>query len=258
MPNKGAVVSMSDYKVKGKMVKHKLMKKNSSLSPHIPKTRWLSSSKAIHMLESHPTVFVKPDGGSGGSGILRIRKTSTDDYEIRNGKDLKRVGSHTLSRTLRKYQKSSTKYIVQNGIDLGRYHGKVFDIRMYLQKPKSEWGISGMVARVAPRDRYITNYHKGGQAATLEKVLLPIFEGNHVKMNECIENLKRISLTISGTLDRQFRATRELGIDLAVDTSGEIWIIEANTRPQHNLFKFLPNKEMLNTIRHNKRKIKKG
>ncbi|AJS60459.1 YheC/YheD family protein [Paenibacillus sp. IHBB 10380] len=249
---------MSKQTIKGKMIKHKIMKKNPSLHPHIPKTKWLTPSRAIHMLKTHPTVFLKPDGGSGGSGILRIRNTSTGDYEIRQGSTRKRVGRHRLSRTLRIYNKSSRKFIVQKGIDLGKYHGKVFDIRMYLQKPKSEWGISGMVARVAPRNRYITNYHKGGQAATLEKVLFPIFEGNTEKVKECIDHLKHISMTVAGTLDKKFRYIRELGIDLAVDSSGKIWIIEANTRPQHNLFAQLPTKEMLYTIRHNKKMIKKG
>lgn len=249
---------MSHCTIKGKMIKHKIMKKNPSLYPHIPKTKWLTPSRAIHMLKSHSTVFLKPDGGSGGTGILKVQKTSTGKYEIRHGSTRKSVGRHTLSRTLRIYQRSSSKYIVQRGIQLGQYHGRVFDIRMYLQKPQSVWTISGMVARIAPRNRYITNYHKGGQAATLEKALSPLFEGNTEKVNECIENLKHISLTVAGTLNKRFPGIRELGIDLAVDSSRRIWIIEANTRPQHNLFTLLPTKEMLNTIRHNKKKIKKG
>ncbi|MGF7048907.1 glutathione synthase/RimK-type ligase-like ATP-grasp enzyme [Paenibacillus sp. DS2015] len=210
------------------------------------------------MLKSHSTIFLKPDNGSGGSGILKIRNTSTHDYEIRQGETRKRVGQHTLYRTLKKYQKSPKKYIVQRGIHLGKYHGRVFDIRMYLQKPQSEWGISGMVARIAPKHRYITNYHKGGQAATLDKVLLPLFEDNTEKVNDCIEKLRTISLTIADTLTKQFPDTREFGIDLAVDSNRRIWIIEANTRPQHNLFTKLSNKEMLYTIRHNKKLIKKG
>ncbi|OAB41533.1 hypothetical protein PGLA_16865 [Paenibacillus glacialis] len=240
------------------MIKHKILSKIPSLLPHIPATKWLTHSDALHMLNSHSTVFLKPDSGSGGSGILKIRKTSTGEYEIRYGKIRDRVGLHTLSRTLRMYQRSYNNYIVQEGIDLGRYHGRVFDIRMYLQKPRSEWGISGMAARIAPPHHYITNYTKGGTAATLEKVLLPLFEGNIEKMNACIQNLKNISLTIARTLNKKFKDTRELGIDLAVESSGQIWIIEANTRPQHKLFTKLPSSEMLRTIRHNKKKIKKG
>jgi len=249
---------MSSRSVKGKMIKHKLLVKNPSLYPHIPSTKWLTASDALHMLKSHSTVFLKPDGGSGGSGILKIRNTSTGGYEIRYGKIRERVGKHSLYRTLRRYQKSSTQYIVQKGIHLGRYHGRVFDIRMYLQKPRSEWGISGMAARIAPPHHYITNYTRGGKAVLLEKVLYPLFEGNTEKVNECIENLRIISMDIATTLNKRFKDIRELGIDLAVESSGQIWIIEANTRPQHKLFSKLPTSEMLRTIRHNKKKIKKG
>jgi glutathione synthase/RimK-type ligase-like ATP-grasp enzyme len=246
---------MFKYKVKGKMIKHKLLLKRYELHPHLPETHWLTASRSMRMLKSYSTIFIKPNGGSGGSGIIKIQRTSSG-FKLFDGRRRKFLHTDDLKRTLNGYQKSSKKYIVQKGLHLGRYQGKIFDVRMYLQKPFTSWVISGMAARVAAPNRYVTNHHKGGHAETLDKVLANLFANNEVKVKNCRKTLQTIALIVAGTLDKHFPDLRELGIDLAIESSGRVWFIEANSRPFHQLFTQLPDKTMLYTIQENKRIIR--
>jgi hypothetical protein len=235
------------------MVKHKLFLKRSELLRHLPETHWLKTSVANRMLKSYSTIFIKPNGGSGGTGIIRVRKkTSSPGYEFRSGRRLKIVSSASMYKELQTYQKSRKKYIVQRGLKLARYKGRIFDIRMFLQKPPSGWTVSGMAARVAGAHLIVTNHHQGGYGKPLDKVLMHIFENNNSKVKEYIYQLKKISLIMAHTLDKRFSDICELGIDLGIDTDGRVWIIEANSRPFHKLFTQLPNKSMLNKIKRNK------
>jgi hypothetical protein len=251
----GAGIFMHKYKVKGKMVKHKLLLNRRVLHPHLPETHWLTASRSMRMLKSYSTIFIKPNGGSGGTGIIKIQRTRSG-FKLFDG--LRRRFLHTddLRRKLIGYQKSPKKYIVQRGLHLGRYHGKIFDVRMYLQKPYAEWVISGIAARVAAPNRYVTNHHKGGHAETLDNVLANFFANNKVRMENCKKTLRKTALIAARTLDKRFPDLRELGIDLAIDSSGHVWFIEANSRPFHQLFTQLPDKTMLNLILENKRIIK--
>jgi glutathione synthase/RimK-type ligase-like ATP-grasp enzyme len=223
------------------------------LLPHLPETHWFNASLANRMLDSYSTIFIKPNGGSGGTGIIRIRKkTSSPRYEFRRGRHRKIVSSSSMYKALQIYQKSRKKYIVQRGLKLARYKGRIFDIRMFLQKPPSGWTVSGMVARVADPHFIVTNHKQGGFGKPLDKVLMHIFSNNDSKVKKYIEELKKISLIMAQTLDVRFSDIRELGIDLGIDTDGHVWIIEANSRPFHNLFTQLPDKSMLNNIKRNK------
>jgi glutathione synthase/RimK-type ligase-like ATP-grasp enzyme len=240
--------------MKGKMVKHKLLLKRQALLPHLPETHWLTASRSMRMLKSYSTIFIKPNRGSGGTGIIKIQRTRSG-FKLFDGRKRQFLHTDDLKRTLNGYQKSSKKYIVQKGLHLGRYQGKIFDVRMYLQKPNAGWMISGMAARVAAPNRYVTNHHKGGHAESLDKVLFNLFANNKVKVDNCLKTLRKIVLIVAETLDKRFPDLRELGIDLAIDRSGHVWFIEANSRPFHQLFTQLPDKTMLQLILENKRII---
>lgn len=251
---KRSVISKPMYKVKGKMIKHQLLLKRSKLRPHLPETHWLTASRAMKMLKSSSTIFLKPNGGSGGTGIIKIRRTH-HGYIFANGQKRRYVSRASLYKALQYYEKSHKKYIVQRGIKLASYKGKIFDVRMYLQKPKKVWKISGKVARIAAPNHYVTNQHQGGYAKKLEKVLSTLFANKKRKVNKCKKKLRRIALTAAKTLDKRFPDIHELGIDLAIEKGGHVWFIEANSRPAHRLFAQLSDKTMLYRIKRNKRFI---
>ncbi|SFJ87550.1 YheC/YheD family protein [Thermoflavimicrobium dichotomicum] len=240
----------------GKMMKHKEMMKHPELRQYLPETLWLTPLGALQMLRSHSSVFIKPNHGSGGVGIIRVKR-KRNHYEVRYGQKHKYVSSDSVYKAIQSYQKPSQRYLVQRGLRLAEYNGSIFDIRVYMQKPYSKWTISGMVARVAAPNRYVTNYRKGGHGEPLNKVLSNLFKNNKRKVNDSLNRMTKLSSIIAETLNKRHSGIRELGIDFGIEKNGRLWIIEANTRPGHKLFTHLPDKTMLLKIRKNKQLIRK-
>ncbi|MFE0554467.1 YheC/YheD family protein [Paenibacillus sp. NPDC058910] len=234
----------------GKMKDQRGMLQNHILRPHLPETRWMTGSRILRMLKTYSSVFIKPNLGSGGNGIIRVKKLSRG-YEVRCGPSRKIVGVHSVLRAIDSYRNSKRGYLVQKGVRMAEYQGEIFDIRVYLQKPEDKWIISGMVARVAAPHKFVTNYRQGGHAEPLQEVLLKLFQNNQTKVDACIRKIKQLSITIAETVKK---STHELGVDLAIDKNGYIWILEANPHPGHMLFTQLSDKTMYRTIIENKRR----
>jgi glutathione synthase/RimK-type ligase-like ATP-grasp enzyme len=237
----------------GKMIKHKEMLKRPELHPYLPETRWLTPSSTLRMMSTYSSLFIKPNHGSGGTGIIRAKRTQ-NGYEVRCGQNHKHVGTNYLYKAIQSYRKPSQQYLIQRGLQLAKYNGSIFDIRIYMQKPESRWIISGMVSRVAALNQFVTNYHKGGHAEPLQKVISTLFANNRSQVNECINRITNISYIIAETINMR-HSIRELGIDLAIEKNGRLWIIEANSKPGHMLFTQLSDKFMMETIMSNKQLI---
>lgn len=240
----------------GKMRKHKEMLRRSVLRKYLPETHWLTRARTLRMLRSYSSIFIKPNYGTGGAGIIRVRRRR-NRYEVRCGRKSRHVRSSSLIQAIRSCRRPSQRYLVQRGLRLAKYFGAIFDVRIYMQKPKSRWIISGMVARVAAPQQYVTNYHKGGHAAPLDKVLLTLFANDRRKVKDCLNKISKLSYAVATTLSKHHPGLRQLGIDLGIEKNGRAWIIEANSKPGHMLFAQLPDKTMLHRIKKNKRLIRK-
>ncbi|TKH45926.1 endospore coat-associated protein YheC [Paenibacillus terrae] len=239
----------------GKMIQYKEMRHHPILRNHLPETHWITNARTLRMLDTYRTVFIKPNNESGGNGIIRAKKLGRR-YEIRCGSSRRIVRSHAVRRVIRTHRRPHRRYLVQQGLRLAKYKGSIFDARVYMQKPESEWIISGITGRVAAPSKVVTNYRKGGHAAPISKVLLRVFKNDREKMRQTLDQIVELSKIIANTIE-QNHSVRELGIDLAIEKSGQIWIIEANPHPGHMLFTQLPNQTMIRTILKNKRRIKK-
>lgn len=105
------------------------------LRSHLPETHWFTDSRTSRMLNTYSSVFIKPNHGSGGSGIIRVKRLKKG-YEVRSGSSRKFVGSRFVLKAIKSYRKSRHRYLVQKGLRLAKYHGSIFDTRIYLQKPR--------------------------------------------------------------------------------------------------------------------------
>lgn len=240
----------------GKLKKHMEMVQNPALRKYIPDTYLYTIRRLKQMLRSYSSVFIKPNYGTGGTGIIKVTNFR-NSYEVCFGEKRKYVQSGSLNQLIGSYQVKSQPYLIQRGLQLAQYKGTIFDIRIYMQKPTSKWSMSGMVARIATKNNYVTNYHKGGFGAPLDRVLNSFLKNNQSQVNQKLYTIKNLSYTIATTLNRWHPNIRELGIDFGIEENGRIWIIEANMMPGHQLFKQLPDKTMLHTILKNKNLIKK-
>ncbi|WP_176391829.1 YheC/YheD family protein [Marininema halotolerans] len=230
---------MRNYRqIASKALKTKVMQSHDPLAVYIPETTWLNKVELKKMLDRYPMVFIKPDKGNGGHGIIRIRRYQ-DWCEVRWRKERQLMRMEELPKRLVRYLSPSRPYIIQQGIEMAKVDGRPFDIRLMLQKPDTRWLLSGMVAKVAARGEFITNHCKGGLPITAKEAMVRSFgEGN--PLNELLyKHLLSLSSMTAEVLDERFPGIKELGIDVGPDQEGHPWIFEVNTRPDLFVFQHL-------------------
>jgi glutathione synthase/RimK-type ligase-like ATP-grasp enzyme len=209
------------------------------MKAHLPHTqRHTSISSAISFINLHPVTFLKPLHGSLGLGISRFVKGKDGSivYETKNtttsvthGKSSNAVSALKTFRTRLK----SRPYIWQEGLSLATYHGRPVDIRILMQRDHSgEWKRTKMFARVAKSGDFTSNLTGGGDAMPVDQALtecLPKAE----QRARAKSQIRRVSLDTVHALEQgSGRTFGELGIDLGLDTTGKVWIIEVNSKPR--------------------------
>lgn len=220
-----------DHKVvRSKMKKGKPLMDDPIISRHVPETHWLKASTFQKMSQTYPVVYIKPDVGRKGTGVIRVKKLNDRVSEISYGQITKRVSSARVIEEIEKNIDRQKKYLVQQGIHLATYHQRPFDIRVMMHKPLKRWLATLMCAKVAPhRNSSVTNVAKGAKDTKLIQTLQQADQPLNVTkvMGELIDVSHQIVQVLS--LHFPFQV---LGLDMAVDQKGKVWFIEANTKPE--------------------------
>jgi YheC/D like ATP-grasp len=174
-------------------------------------------------------VYIKPDKGRRGNGVIRVKKLNDSESEISYGQTSQRCSTKKLIVELKKILHPKKEYIIQQGIDLATYHHRPFDVRVVLQKPLNRWHLSWISAKVAPRKTsVVTNVAKGAKDLKIIKTLQGVDQP--LNMLEIQRELIDISYQIAQILGSHF-PFNIVGLDMGIDKKGKIWYIEANTKP---------------------------
>lgn len=226
----------------GKWKTHKLLSKHEILLNHLPETMlFRSGSEVFDLLERHGTVYLKPCGGSSGRGIIRIT-ANADRYTVnfriaREVKSVKFSNKASLNSYILNFV-GQTRYIVQQGLNLVTLQGSPLDIRILMQKNiHGVWHRTGMAARVAGKGNYISNIHAGGKAAKISSVL-PLIFADLDKAQGIQNDISRLSSLIAAWVSTEGNPLfGEIAVDLGVDDTGKVWIIELNAIPGRTVFR---------------------
>lgn len=222
-----------------KMKKTRPLLNDPILSRHVPATHWYNDATLNRMITTFPVLYIKPDRGSQGNGIIRINRLNRSQSLISFNNTSKRTNNKNIVSEVAKRMQRGKKYIIQQGIELATYQNKPFDMRVVLQKPSGQWLLTWMSAKVAPKSNSIvTNVAKGARDAKLKETL----QGADQPLNvsRVLNNLARVSSKVVYKLGSCF-PFRIVGLDMAIDKKGKVWFIEANTKPSFDgLRKFDP------------------
>lgn len=215
-------------RVADKWSKTAALLRDPRVAPHIPETRKFTSSNLSAMLNRYGMVVIKPTIGTGGHGIIQIRK-GNGNYSYRY---YDRTGSfNSFQAMLREVNniRRGRRYLIQQGIDLATINGRPVDYRVKIQKPGSVWLITGMVGRLARPGLFVTNLCRGGTRLKFSQGVSGSLSPAAVNsMRSKMRSLTRICTNI---LERQFPGIGQLGFDYGIDRNGKIWIFEVNTKP---------------------------
>ena len=156
----------------GKMKKTLPLLNHPELKNHVPMTDWYSEQKAREMISKYSSLFIKPDVGRIGSGIIRLRKLGNSHYDVHyedQAESFETIDQALMG--LREKLKSSKKYLIQQGIELATVLDCPFDFRIVMHKTNGEWERSAWCAKISPPKLVVTNHAKGGIIITAEQAL---------------------------------------------------------------------------------------
>ncbi|GAB2672313.1 YheC/YheD family protein [Paenibacillus thermoaerophilus] len=238
--------------IMSKMAKTELLLADPETSAYVPETRPMTAEHVQTMLDRYGMVYVKPDVGTFGRGVARVdlirdSDGNPDSYVYRHEDKEKRFADADSLWNQLLQLAGGRKYLVQQGIELLRYDGRRFDIRVMMQRDvRGQWAATGMIARLAHPAKIVTNYHSGGQPIELE----PLLEANMSadQTAEYIAGLERIGHLTASAFNRAYPGVNMLGLDIAVDSDRRPWILEVNTNPDPYIFRELKDRSVFRRV----------
>lgn len=203
----------------------------------IPDTRSFSRSNLYSMLKIHNEVFMKPNHGSIGKGIYKIKMLAPGRYSYAAAASTVPIwkGPYTMESLFRHLHLKAgiqRDYLLQQAIELARYKSRIFDVRCQVQKNHlGKWVLTGLAIRVAAKHKFVTHIPNGGKAEVFEQVILRVFPSQWTRKN--IDNqLAHIVSSIPVILEQKLALNLAiLTMDLGIDEGGKVWILEVNSKP---------------------------
>ncbi|WP_409342343.1 YheC/YheD family protein [Paenibacillus sp. MBLB4367] len=230
--------------VVSKWAKTEALLEYESIKPFIPKTMRMTAGNLRDMLEQLRMVYVKPDKGTYGGGVMRVEITGGEQplYRYQLGERVRKYRTYpALFRNIRR-SAGRRSYLAQKGIHLLTYKNRRFDLRVMVQlNPQKNWETTGIIGRVAHPRKIVTNFHNGGKLVPAE-TLLGASAGTSEKAQKVLHKLEKLGVEVGEALHKRYPGIREIGIDVGLDGELKPWILEVNTRPDPYIFRRLANK----------------
>ncbi|MNO77159.1 Endospore coat-associated protein YheD [compost metagenome] len=215
------------------------LKKNRSTRSLVPNTKRLRAPSSLSsMLVQYKKLYLKPESGKAGKGIMLLQLESSEPavYQLTiQGERKKNVVYRTtkLPQLWKRIRAETGRvpYIMQEGIELCKYHNRHFDLRLLVQKTgKGVWTVTGVGARLAGHKRITTHVPQGGSVEDPEQMLIPAFGSEMTSL--LINRLKSNALLIARQIEKgSGYVLGEMSMDLGIDTEGSMWFFEANAKP---------------------------
>lgn len=191
------------------------------------------------MLRLYSSIILKPVQGMGGKNIIKITKTEEGYLTQLGEKSVTLTREELISHISSIYK--GKKILIQKWININDQENRVYDIRALMQKNgQGKWQLTGMGLRLGAKKQITSNLKSGGSALEVYPFLKQLFEEEQAQ--QLYKKTKALAHYSASFLDKKSGGRLiELGLDIAIDREGQIWIIEVNNKPGKTIFKQIPN-----------------
>ncbi|MBM4762204.1 YheC/YheD family protein [Bacillus sp. B15-48] len=212
---------------------------NSELNRYVSETWKLEEISISELLNTKESLYFKPEWGTLGRGIFKLT-TDESGFHIFINNTKPKFSCHTLEEILTKITEltGDKKYIIQKEIKPLHLDDKeYFEVRIILQKGyEGMWGITTALARRVFHSSIIANL--AFKVEPLEKTLQTLSWSEQEKTILLLK-MRQIALLAAPKIEKQYGHMGEMGVDLMVNETGEIKIIEVNARPSKKMIERL-------------------
>lgn len=225
-------ISLFNEKFLDKWEVHQLLVQEPHIRHMLPETHYFHIRTLHKMLQRYPLLYLKPVNGSLGSGIIRlIRSSKKVICQAASTQGIVTLQSTSIKKMIHRVHRRIGRqpYLVQQGLWLAKHERRPIDFRILVQKNRfGRWSITSSVGRIACAKQFVSNLARGG---TVLKATDVLHQFVHTP-KPTIAQLHQIALTIAQVFEQQVNGHfAELGIDLALDRWGKVWLIEINAKP---------------------------
>ncbi|MEV5025945.1 YheC/YheD family protein [Paenibacillus sp. LPE1-1-1.1] len=217
------------------------LKKDETLVRYLPESHLLRNYTMLKsMCSRYSSVFLKPVRGSLGKGIIRVTRLDAGSYQAMfataAGTRRQQYTSLLQLFSTLSVKMKTVRYQIQQGLQLIEIQKRPVDFRALVQKNASgKWTITSIVARTAGNHHFVSNLARGGTLSTVGEAVAKSNLQSGVSKQDAVHRLQQAALNIAKGVDTQIPAHfGELGIDLAMDTNGRVWLLEVNSKPSKN------------------------
>lgn len=242
-----------------KLETHEVLSNDSAIIKYLPDTaKYSHPCQLIDFLEKYNSVYIKDSGGKLGKNIFKLQKAPDElyilSYQDSGNKYSDKLTLQEIHNKLEANKLLGMNILIQQGIDIAALNEHPFDVRILAQKnERQSWEVVDKSIRAASPGSIVTNVSSGGEVKKFNEVI-PLLFSNSVSISSEVDMLV---ITVCEALEKKYGKLGELGIDVAIDKSGKVWLLEVNGKPSklciyHSCNLELINRSCRNIVRYSK------
>ena len=232
----------------------KMVSGDPALREHIPRTERLESlGKVDQVLGASGATYLKPAAGTMASGVYRVTKEarwywvdSADTDRAVEVMDRDRFGVFVEGLL------KARPYLIQEPVDTLRYEGRMVDFRVVMQKDDTErWGVTGILAKCGAKDGVSSNFREHGFALPFSECMSRLFKMSDSQAFIRYREIADACMYLCQALDRTGQNYGDVGVDVALDRTGKVWLLEVNKRHDHFLPRYINDLQFYYAVKNN-------
>ncbi|MFD1020158.1 YheC/YheD family protein [Thalassobacillus hwangdonensis] len=179
-------------------------------------------------LKDHGQIVLKPVHGERGKGVYILHQDE-GEYVLGYQKEETRLSEEELNAFFEE-KIENKNYILQKYISSRSVHGDPFDCRIHIQKNRNgKWQIAKKYIRIGIGQKVMSNVNQGGGISDTEPFLKANFGDD---WEEIEQKLNELGTTLPYKIEQLKKTpTMSLGLDVAIDRDGSLYLFEANNAP---------------------------
>jgi glutathione synthase/RimK-type ligase-like ATP-grasp enzyme len=212
---------------------HKVLSKNSDIIGYLPDTaRYVHPFQIVDFLNKYASVYMKDSAGRLGRNIFKLQKIENNlytlNYQIDGLTHSDKLTLEEIHSFLIDNKFVEKNIIIQQGIEIAKIDNHPFDVRILAQKKDIDtWEVVDKSLRVASPGSIVTNVSSGGEVRKFNAVIPFLFSDSSL----ISKDIDILTINVCKELEKNYGKLGELGIDIALDKTGKIWLIEVNGKP---------------------------